>query len=212
MLLCGLATVGCSRSVAGNAIAVDDSGGLSGPRVAVPLPQLLLDPSRFPAGYPATVLGPEAADAAVRDIDGVPAGATVTPAECAPPDPTETAVVASATEQGTLTVAVTRVDTSLQVRRDQLAECSTFTVQTPDASSTVSVEVLPAPPVADDALAVEQLHDGASQERALTLVAQHGDVRVLASMSVAEGADPDTVALDGVFTGAVAAVRGGARR
>ncbi len=121
--------------------------------------------------------------------------------------------MSSATEQGTLTVAVTRVATPLQTRRDQLDRCPTFAVQTADATSTVTVKLLPAPPVADDALAAEVMKDGGdAPARALTLVAQHGDVRVIASMSVVDGTDPDTVALDGVFTGAVAAVRGGARR
>ena len=59
----------------------------------VPLSQLLIDPSRFPAGYAAAPVDPAAVGATLRVIDGVPAGAAVTPQECAPPGPGEAAVV-----------------------------------------------------------------------------------------------------------------------
>lgn len=194
-----------------------DEAGRGGSGAPVPLAQLLPEPSRFPAGYPPVVLDPAAAGSALRGVNGVPEGATVTPGDCTPPEPTETVAMSSVTEQGTLTVVVTRMDASLQDRRDQLDRCGVFTVQTELGSSTVTAQLLPSPPVAVDALAgdslaVEQTQDDTSPGRALTLAAQYRDVRVLVSMSVGEDMEIDTVALDGVFTEAVAAVLEGARR
>jgi hypothetical protein len=171
----------------------------------IPLPELLIDPSEFPPGFPATVLEPAGAMQALRAIDGVPEGSTVTPADCAPPMPKEIAAIVGDRGDSMLRVVIVRADAPLSTRRDQLDRCASFTVGTGDGSSDVNVQLLPPSPVdVDDALAVEQRVHGST---ALTLIAQTGDVRVIAQLTGVDGEAPDAVTLDRVFSNAVRATR-----
>ena len=72
---------GCARAVTGTARAGDPEAGPARP---IPVADLLIEPTRFPAQYPAAVLPPKDVDRVLREIDGVPAGSEVTPPECAP--------------------------------------------------------------------------------------------------------------------------------
>jgi hypothetical protein len=174
------------------------------------LPELLIDPGRFPSDYPAVVLDPQAAEQALRVIDGVPAGSAVMPPECAPAPPGDAMAVlgGNSTTSSTMTVAVSRTGYPLAARRGQLSACPLFTVDMFGVVSTVGITLLAAPPVAaDDSYAVEQTVSGASTQTTLTLVAQLGDVRVTASAMTPDGNQPNTDLLDGLFSNAVLKVR-----
>ncbi|HZA10421.1 hypothetical protein [Mycobacterium sp.] len=193
-LLLVAATAGCSRAVDGSASV----------QAAIPLPSLLIDPGRFPPDYSPVVLDAAASDQALRNIDGAPAVAIVTPSSCAAPPPRDAAAIVAVAAGGSLTVAVSRADGPLSARRNQLANCPTFTVEGPGGASTVSVELLAPPPVdADDSYAVARTSSGAAPQATLTLVAQRGDVRVTAGTATAPGEPRDTETLDVLFTDAV---------
>jgi hypothetical protein len=202
LVLSAAAASGCSRVVDGA-----PSAAMTGP-----LPQLLIDPGRFPPRYPPVVLGPEAAGRALQVIDGVPDGSKVSPQRCAPPPPREVAAIVGEDGERSLIVALSRTDTSLRERRDQLSGCPMFTVDNDGMTSTVRVAVLSSPPVAaDDSCAWAQTVSGTAQHTTLTLVAQLGDVRVTTSVATIPGAFADTEALDGLFSDAVLTARHGSR-
>lgn len=210
---------GCTRILAGTAHPVTPAAE---PR-PVPVPDLLIEPDRFPAEYPAAVLDGTAVYRALQDVDGVSAGSVVTPPECAPPalTPQHTAAVQGMDSQNasSLIVTVTRPVTPLRARADQLIACPSFTAVQGEDISTVTATVLPAPPVdADDTYAVDQTVTAEStglMSRTLTLSAQIGDTRVSATWlhdGTAESTPdiaPDTHALDSLFTEAVLKVRRG---
>lgn len=197
---------GCSRVVEGSAGAAAGFGVST-----VALPQLLIDPAQFPPEYPAVVLDPTSADVALRNIDGMPDGSTVTPAQCVPPAPGPAAAVTGTGVDGTMAVAVTRVAAPLGVRLDQLMGCPSFAVDAGGAESSVNVTVLAPPPVGVDSYAVEQTTSGATSFTRLTLAAQLQNVRVIASTTASPGQQPDTVTLDGLFSDAVLKARRGGR-
>jgi hypothetical protein len=210
---------GCSQTIAGTVRAAALGAA---PAVPATLAQLLIDPARFPVGYPAVLLDPAAVDPVLRAVDGVPAGSVVTPPECAPPVPGPAplqAVAAQGTDKEdstTLTVVLIRAGGQLHQRRDQLTACPSFGADVGGAVSTVEVTMLAPPPVdADDTLAVDQTvtDPQGSVRRSLTLVAQIADVRVSATWmsSPGDGSEvtPDTHALDTVFSDAVLKVRRG---
>ena len=209
---------GCARAVNGTARAADPEASLAKP---IPMADLLIEPTRFPAQYPAVVLDPKDVERVLHEIDGVPAGSVVTPPECAPPPsrhrraPPRRAI--DDDSGASLIVTVTRPAPSLRARVDQLADCSSFTSAVGgDVAqvSEVTVELPPAPPVdADDSYAVDQTVTSESSEssdtRTLTLVALVADVQVTASwqqQGTSETA-PDSQALDTLFTDAVLKVR-----
>ncbi len=217
MLLLATALLGgCTRAVDGTVRAAAPDADPTRP---IPLSDLLIGPQRFPAQYPATVLDPVSVDRVIRDIDGVEAGAVVTPPECAPrpPGPSpQDAVAVRGTDtatSSTLTVAITRSPTALVARRDQLSGCPSFTAAAGDRSATITATPLPAPPVdADDSYAVDQTVAKSSGEimRSLTLAAQVGDARVTAAWAAASAdTPPDTESLDVLFRDAVLKVRRG---
>ncbi len=218
-LVCAL-VCGCTR-------VVDGSGLVAGPgsdRPAKPavLAELLIEPQRFPGGYVAAVLDSHSADGAIREIDGVSAGAVVEPSDCAPPVPgpiPRNAVAARGVEpdtSSTLTVALTRHATDLSVRREQVTDCAAFTTAAGEVSSSVTATPLPQPPVdADGSYAVELsvARPAEPPERVLALVAQIGDVRVAAAWtSDNDDAAPDTEALDALFRESVVKLRRGLGR
>ncbi len=209
---------GCAKVVTGTA-----RGGDPQVRPARPIPvaDLLIDPTRFPAQYPAAALPPKDVDRVLAEIDGVPAGSEVTPPECAPlPALAEqsAAVQGIDDESGSrLIVTVTRPVPSVRARVAQLIDCPSFTSTAggdADEVSEVTVDLPPAPPVdADDTYAVDQTVTAKSPDepdtRTLTLVALVDDVRVTASWQQHGSSDdtPDTQALDTLFTDAVLKVR-----
>jgi len=208
---------GCARVVAGTARVGDPHVAPARP---IPVADLLIEPSRFPAQYPAAALPPKDVDRALGEIDGVPAGSEVTPPECAPlPVLAEqrAAVQGTDDESGSrLIVTVARPVPSIRARVTQLTDCPTYTsTAAGDAGevSEVTVDLPPAPPVdADDSYAVDQTVTAESaaepNTRTLTLVALIDDVRVTASWQQhGSSDDPDTEALDALFTEAVLKVR-----
>jgi hypothetical protein len=208
---------GCAKVVAGTARAGDPQ---IAPARPIPVADLLIEPSRFPARYPAAALPPKDVDRVLGEIDGVPAGAEVTPPECAPLPvlaPQRAAVQGIDDESGSrLIVTVTRPVASIRARVTQLTDCPTFTSTAGgDAGevSEVTVDLPPAPQVdSDDSYAVDQTVTAEStaepDTRTLTLVALIDDVRVTASwQQQGTSDDPDTEALDALFTDAVLKVR-----
>jgi hypothetical protein len=219
VVCCAVLTVallvgGCARMVTGTA----RPGDLQ-PRPARPVAvaDLLIEPTRFPAKYPAAVLPPKELDRVLGEIDGVPVGSDVTPPECAPLPvltPQKAAVQGTDDSGARLIVTVTRPVPSLRARASQLAECPSFTSTTGGDSgqeSEITVDLPPAPPVdADDSYAVDQtVTSDSSDARTLTLVALVDDVQVTASwrQEGSSDASPDTEALDTLFTDAVLKVR-----
>jgi hypothetical protein len=201
---------GCSRVTVGTIRPARD-GGESPP---VPVAELLIEPDRFPPQYPAEVLEDAAVNRVLQDIDGVPAGAVVTPHDCGPAEPgqVDTAAVEgidSATASS-LIVVVTRPAPPLSEKLDKLRACPSFEVGRGDETSTVSATLLPAPPVdADDAYAVEQtVTTPDAERRSLTFAAQIGDARVSATWLQDPAVDDaDTSSLDTLFRGAVVKLR-----
>lgn len=219
-----LATVGqvtgCAREVHGTVRA---GATHVAPARPVPVGDLLIEPTRFPARYRAVVLDPKDIDRELHEIDGVPAGFTVSPPECAPAAvvPAQRAAVQGVDEETgvSLTVAVMRPSPALRPRVDQLRGCPSFTTSAGGQDGAVwdvAVTLLPPPPVdADDTYAVQQTLRTASEEpdaQTLTLVALIDDVQVVASSrqpaTFRDAPDTlDTTALDTLFTDAVLKVR-----
>jgi hypothetical protein len=204
---------GCSRVLVGAAHPVTPTAE---PK-PVTLPDLLIEPDSFPAGYPAAVLDGTAVYRALQDVDGVPAGSVVTPPECVPLPlaPQQTAAVQGVDSENasSLLLTVTRPAAPLRARADQLTACPSVTAVRGEDVSTITAAVLPAPPVdADDTYAVDQTVTAEStglMSRTLTVAAQIGDIRISATWlhdGTAETA-PDTHALDSLFTDAVLKVR-----
>ena len=208
---------GCTRVILGTVEALTPGAAPARIRVA----DLLIEPGKFPAGYPAVVLDATAVNRALQAIDGVTAASVVTPAQCAPAPraPQDTAAVQGIDSQdgSSLIVAVTRPATPLRDRAEQLSACPSFTAVHGQDTSAVTVTVLPAPPVdADDSYAVDQIVMGEPSgptRRTLTLAAQIGDVRVSATWlhdgapETTPDAGPDNQALDTLFTDAVLKAR-----
>jgi hypothetical protein len=207
---------GCTRVILGTVQALTPGAAPARIRVS----DLLIEPGRFPAGYPAVVLDGTAVYRALQAIDGVAAASVVKPLQCAPPRaPQDTAAVQGidSRDASSLIVAVTRPATPLRDRAEQLTACLSFTAVHGQDTSAVTVTVLPAPPVdADDSYAVDQTVTGEPSgptRRTLTLAAQIGDVRVSATWlhdgapDTNRDAAPDNQALDALFTDAVLKVR-----
>jgi hypothetical protein len=218
VLLTAALVGGCARVVTGAAQAGDPQVRPSRP---IPVTDLLIEPTRFPARYAAAVVPAKDVDRVMGEIDGVAAGSEVTPPECAPlPVLTDQQAAVQGTDDRSgarLTVTVIRPVPSVRARVAQLSECPSFTsAPAGDVGdvSEVSVDLPPAPPVdADDAYAVDQTVTPASEDgpgtRTLTLVALIEDVQVAASWQQRGSSDdsPDTEALDTLFTDAVLKVR-----
>jgi hypothetical protein len=201
---------GCSRVIVGSVEPV--AAPSEKPPAAVS--QLLIDPNQFPPQYRASVLDDAAVDRALHDIDVVPTGAVVAPAECAPPVLGHSEIagvegVDSATASR-LVVLVVRPAPPLSERLDQLRRCSSVEVGQGEDASTVNATLLPAPPAdADDTYAVEQTVTTPDSERAmLTFAAQIGDTRVSATRLQDPAVDEaDTSSLDTLFRDAVVKLR-----
>lgn len=209
---------GCARVVTGSPQAAEPTPA---PVAPIRVADLLIEPTRFPPQYPAAVLDPRDVDRVLDEIDGVAEGSDVVPPECAPLPvlaPQKAAVQGIDDDGARLIVTVARPVPSLRARVAQLQDCPSYTsTAAGDAAQEVTVQLPPPPPVdADDTYAVDQTITSASaagsQTRTLTLVALVGDVRVTASWqgeeaSEASEVEPDTEALDTLFSDAVLKVR-----
>lgn len=213
LALAASVVTGCGGAVTGHPAAQQ-----GGPRhIPGSLGSMLLPAAQFPAAYPALVLPVPSAIEAAGDINAAAQDVQVEPSRCALPapaaEPPAVAVGTSDDVPATLTIALTRVSESLSVRKAQLHECAIATITDGGAKSTLSSQILPAPPVAaDDTLALRQTRRpaaGGQPQQLTTLQAQHGDIRITATYLAFTGAEPDTESLDTVFTAAVARVRTG---
>jgi hypothetical protein len=199
----------------------DGTGSLAADAKPVVLADALIEPARFPPPYQAAVLDPQATGEAVAGVDGVPVGASVEPAGCAPPrigPGPRHAVAAQGVDSGTgaaLTVILTRTDSALSARREQLARCPSLTATAGEVVSTVDTMLLPPPPVdADDTLATETTIRRSTEPavRVLALSAQVDEVRLsVAWLDNDPAVEPDTAALDVLFTDALLTLRRAAR-
>lgn len=221
---------GCAETVPGEAlpdqISVPPSdvgsaaGASSAPESLVPLSDLLLTPAEFPAPFDAVVLPAQAVPMAAPDLVGVPRGATVDPADCAPPaqdyGPAGTAMAVGTDNatRSTISVELTRMETSLAVLEAQTEDCTSMTVTANGVTSIVTTQVLPPSPIAaDQSLSLRRTvaapSSATGDQSMLTLMAQIGDVRIAVTlMTFGEGA-ASTAALDEAFTTAVQKVRAG---
>ncbi|MFD4294857.1 sensor domain-containing protein [Rhodococcus sp. NPDC058505] len=221
-----LVVAGCSSHVSGVAEPV---GGAATPaagtadRVEAPLASMLPAPDDFPAPYQALVLPEQAVEQAAADLDGIPAGAKVDPAGCKPPPqnfgPDATALIVGTDNDARATVSVelTRVDTPLSVRANEIDQCLELTTTKSGATATVATTVLPAPPLnADDTLALRQTVTSGTPDRTVTqsmlkLFAQVDDVRISATHMSFGAGTPDSVTLDQLFTETVQKVTAAAK-
>ncbi|WP_245673702.1 DUF5642 family protein [Nocardia lijiangensis] len=213
---CTLLLAGCGSTVTGHPVSVQQT---TVRHVSAVLNTLLPDPAQFPARYPAVVLPPEAAAQAAGDLNGVTRGATVRPDGCAPseqqfgPDHTAIAVGTDEASRATLTVELTRTRQQLSTLREQVRRCGEIRVTRAGATTTVSTELDPPPPIdADDTLALRRTvapdvgGPGLTQTMR-TLIGQVGDVRIAVTYMTFSDAAPDTTALDELFTTSVRKVR-----
>ncbi|MBV8966688.1 MAG: hypothetical protein JO191_10985 [Mycobacteriaceae bacterium] len=196
---------GCGRTVDGSPVAGSGSR-LDAILATKPLSELLVDRSLWPSDYPAA-----SGDAheALGTIDGVPPGSHVEPADCQPPVPNEiVAMEGRRADDTALRLVLARGVGRLSARRDQVARCTSFAVNDSTGSWTVGANMLP-PPIAgaDDAFAVDLTQDGDGQHRAVVLVGQVGDVRVMAQAVGSGDEQVDTTGLDEIFTAQVLTLR-----
>ncbi|MEU4319507.1 sensor domain-containing protein [Nocardia fluminea] len=211
------ALTGCAQSVSGTPVA---ESAVSVRRIEGSLAELLPEPSRFPARYPAVVLPPQAATAAAGDLDGVGAGATVSPSKCTPDEPEpggEPAAVAVGTDdasRATLTVELSRSAEPVASLRDRLGECGLIQVRRAGAASTVTT-ALDRVGLAgtDDAIAlrrtvVPEVGGAGLTQTMQTSIGQIGDVRITVTSMTFGAGQPDTAAVDEMFATTAAAVRG----
>jgi hypothetical protein len=209
LLVAATLLAACSRGIVGTTqVAADEE------KPPVPLAQLVIEPDRFPPQYPAAVLDAAAVDVALQDIDGVRIDSVVTPADCTPAVLWHRAAAGvegvDSANSSRLIVVVTRPVPPLAERLEQLRRCPTFDVGQGADAATVTVTVLPAPPVdAEGAYAVEQRVTSPESERTvLTFAAQIGDTQVSAAWLQDPAVDEaDTSSLDSVFRDAVMKLR-----
>ncbi|KAA0023371.1 sensor domain-containing protein [Antrihabitans cavernicola] len=209
-------TAGCGSSISGT--AVSQSVGTTR-HLSAALGSMLLESAKFPPQYAALKLAqPEAAQAS-EDLSGVAIGAKVDPGGCKPPQQDRTAngtavvVGTDAATRATISVELLRTDSPLSVLRDQVGQCLDLTAEKNGVTSTVHTEVQPPPPSdADDTMAFTRTVSSGSgvtqvKQSMLTLIGQIGDVRTSATYMSFGAGQPDTAALDQVFTDALARVR-----
>lgn len=216
---CAVLLAGCVSTVGGHPVAGEQTAVTR--HIEGALSALLVEPSQFPAQYPAVVLPPEAASQAAGDLTGVGRGARVQPQSCVPPpqqfgaDKTAIAVGTDDATRGTITVELTRTEQPLAALRGQLKQCGSVRVSRGAVLTTVTTELDPAPPIdADDTLALRRTVTpdvgGAGLTQTMrTLAGQVGDVRITVTYMSFSDAEPDMTAVDGLFTTAVQRVEKG---
>ncbi|GAA5107147.1 hypothetical protein GCM10023319_78620 [Nocardia iowensis] len=210
---------GCGSTVTGHPVAGEQTKVTR--HVSAALSTLLVDPAQFPVRYPAVVLPPEAAGQAAGDLTGISRGARVQPGNCVPPEqrlgPDQTAIAVGTDDatRATITVELIRTEQPLAAWRSQLKQCSTVRVSRGAATTTVTTELEPPPPIdADDTLALRRTVapdvGGAGLTQTMrTLAGQVGDVRITVTYMSFSDAKPDMAAVDELFTTAVRRVEQG---
>ncbi|MEO9328658.1 hypothetical protein [Gordonia aurantiaca] len=181
--------------------------------------------SDFPSGSGSRI-PPQAVENALADITGAAVAAQADdtgfdPADCAPASVPADGAVAflghGSVDRSTLTTVVAHVDTPLSEVVDQARRCADFTRTTFGASSTVTTEVLPAPPAPDgvETATIERTivtGGGAPVTTStLTLIGERDGIRVYAEYrwpGDAPVSPEDSAALDELFTKALAAAFG----
>ncbi|WP_051186874.1 hypothetical protein [Nocardia tenerifensis] len=219
---CAALLAGCGSTVAGHPVAREQTAVTR--HVDAALSTLLVDPARFPAGYPAVVLPAEAATQAAGDLTGVGRGARVEPGECAPspqlvgPDKTEVAVGTDEATRATLTLELTRTEEPLARLRGVLRRCESVRVSKGGAMTTVTTELVspPSSDEAEDALAFRRtvtpdVGGAGLTQTTWTSAGQVGDVRILVTYMTFSGGEPDMDAVDELFEAAVRRVAAGGR-
>ncbi|MBY6541034.1 sensor domain-containing protein [Rhodococcus sp. BP-349] len=191
------------------------------PDAAGSLSALLLDPSTFTAPYQAVVLPPQAVAQAAQDLDGIAADASVEPAGCKPearssdPDSTALLVATDPENRATISIELSRVDTTLEDRKALWEQCSEVEATSSGVTSLVTTDIVPPPPIgADDTLALRRTVTSGGQagevtQSMLSLLAQVDDVRVTATYMSFGELTPDSATLDRTFTAAVQKVKAG---
>ncbi|MFE6925734.1 sensor domain-containing protein [Nocardia sp. NPDC057663] len=211
------ALAGCGQSISGTPVA---QSAMAVRHVDGALADLLPGPQQFPARYPAVVLPPQVAAAAAGDLDGVGAGATVSPADCTPPEPeagAEPAAVVVGSDdasRATLTVELSRTAEQFARLRDRLGECEQIRVGRAGAESTVTTVLGKTVPVgAEDAVSLRRTVvpdvGGAGLTQTMqTSIGQIGDVRITVTSMTFGAGQPDGAAVEEMFATAVRGVRG----
>lgn len=191
------------------------------PDAAGSLSALLLDPSTFTAPYQAVVLPPQAVAQAAQDLDGIAADASVEPTGCKPearssdPDSTALLVATDPENRATISIELSRVDTTLEDRKALWEQCSEVEATSAGVTSLVTTDIVPPPPIgADDTLALRRTVTSGGQagevtQSMLSLLAQVDDVRVTATYMSFGELTPDSATLDRTFTAAVQKVKAG---
>ncbi|QXQ15182.1 sensor domain-containing protein [Skermania piniformis] len=208
----GLLTA-CSAAVSGAPVPV---GGTVSGHVATQLSTLLPDPATFPPTYQAIPLTGPALSAAAADLTGVPSGARVRPAGCAPSAPpaaADSTAMMVGTDSGaraTVTVELTRTRQSFAEVRDELDRCGELAVSRNGADSTVRSDVLSS--AGDDSIDVARTVEshGAHVDLRQSMTARMGqaaDVRVTVTYMTFGTTAPDLAAVSELFDATLARVR-----
>ncbi|MGU3433361.1 sensor domain-containing protein [Actinomycetes bacterium M1A6_2h] len=204
---------GCGGSTVTGSPEPSSAAPLSSAPIQGTLDTMLINPSVFPSPYQAVVLPQQAAAAAAQDLDGIGADASVDPVGCKPSargttaDSTALVVGTDNDTRATISVELTRVRDSLADQRSQWEQCPSVKATSDDVVSTVTTDLVPAPPIdADDTAAYRRTVTSGSGEvtqSMLSLVAQKSDVRITATFMSFSGDTPDSATLDELFTRAV---------
>ncbi|GGG08355.1 hypothetical protein GCM10007304_23050 [Rhodococcoides trifolii] len=208
-----LIVAGCGGSTVSGTPEPSSAAPLSSSPIEGGLDTMLVDPSVFPAPYEAVVLPQQAAAAAAQDLDGIGADASVDPAGCKPSArgtaAGSTALVVGTDNEtrATISIELTRVRDSLADQVSQWEQCPSVQATSNDVVSTVTTDLVPAPPIdADDTAAYRRTVTSGSGEvtqSMLSLVAQKSDVRITATFMSFSGDTPDSATLDELFTQSV---------
>ena len=167
------------------------------------------------------VLPPQAVAQAAQDLDGIAADASVEPTGCKPearssdPDSTALLVATDPDDRATISIELSRVDTTLEDRKALWEQCSEVEATSAGVTSLVTTDIVPPPPIgADDTLALRRTVTSGGQagevtQSMLSLLAQVDDVRVTATYMSFGELTPDSATLDRTFTAAVQKVKAG---
>ncbi|MQY17648.1 hypothetical protein NRB20_07120 [Nocardia sp. RB20] len=205
----GLLLAGCGSTISGHPVAELPQITVTR-HITADLAAMLPTVAQFPDTYPPSVLSGSDALGADADLRGIPAGATVDPADCAgspPSDPQRIAATVGTDDdtRASITVELIRTTDPLARLRGLLQRCGTVRAQSGPNINTVVTQLDPAAPVhADDSLAWRRTVSGQRGGPGLTrsmraLAAQIGDVRIVATYLTFGEDQPDMTALDQVF-------------
>ncbi|WP_207839193.1 hypothetical protein [Williamsia soli] len=218
MLAAVLVIGGCTTEVDGDPTAAPVTGvSPNNSNGSSDLRERSVAPADFPVGYSATEVTGGQLGALLGDTAGVAAGGTVDPPTCAPrqlpSDPGDaTAFVATGTgaNAGALSAVTVLVDTPLAELKADLTRCPTYTTDTEGAKATVTTTVLPSSPAqSEESLAFRRVTSSGAMTQTMTaLVGQNDGIRVYVTYVASGQRPPDGMALDQLYTTALARSRG----